>query len=251
MRVRSWYVIAGTGVLVAIAFAGCTAWVSREAPPILDAAGTTQEIALEASLPEQYSLAAQRYRTLNELVTETQLEVHPGEWNSSASTGLFMTLRGDAISSALRGHATAENSYYLEAFWRLENVDAPESLLKAAQEYWATKGWATSKDESQVSPGSFRVTATAEDGTWIALSMVAGDINLTAFSGVYWGDQEALADAIWNIIQHERDEGTGWQPERVDAEGNGVIRPGEYAPYPNWDPIGYAPGLGDLPLSAQ
>lgn len=251
MRQRSWYTIAGAGVLAAVAFAGCTAWESRELPPVLDAAGVAQEQAMQSSLPEQFALVAQRYRAFNEIVTETQLGVHQGEWIASGPMGNFMTMGGDGLSSALAGQADGDNSYYLDAFWRLDNVDAPEAKLEAAQARWESEGWVTSKDESDVTPGAFRVTATAEDGTWLALSMMRGSISLTAYSGVYWGDREALAAAIWNIMQNERNEGIGWRPERVNAEGYGLIRPGEYAPYPAWHDIAYAERLEESPLWAE
>lgn len=251
MKQHRWFLIAGAGVLAAVAFGSCTAWVSRETAPVLDAGGASQEIAMQGTLPEQYALAAQRYRELNETVAATQREIHPGEWIASGTTGNFMTLSGDAFSSALNGEASAENSYYLEAFWRLEGVTSPEGKLEAAQARWKAKGWETTRDESDIMPGSFRVTTMTDDGTWIALSMMDGGVNLTAFSGVYWGDREALAAAIWNIMQNGRNEGTDWRPKRFNSEGQGLIRPGEYAPYPDWNDIAYAERLEESPLWSE
>lgn len=251
MRQRSWYTIAGAGVLAAVAFAGCTAWVSREIPPVLDAGGVSQELAMLASLPEQFALVAQRYRSFNELISHTQTELYAGEWIGAGGGSSFMTMGGGVFTGALEGEADDKNSYYLTTFWRLENVTDAERKLDAAKEYWEDQGWETSKVESEIVPGEFDVSGHAPDGTQIGLSMMGSDVDLTAYSGVYWGDREALAAAIWNIMQNERNEGIDWRPERVNAEGYGLIRPGEYAPYPAWHDIAYAERLEESPLWAE
>lgn len=203
---------------------------------------------MQAPLPEQYALVAQRYRELNETVAATQLEVHPGEWIASGPVGYLMAMRGNEFSGALEGEATERNSYYLKAFWRLEDVANAEAMLDTAVHFWDEQGWETSKIQSEIVPGEFDVSGVAPNGTQLGLSMMSGGVELTAFSGVYWGDREALAAAIWNIMQNGRNEGIDWRPERINDEGQGLIRPGEYAPYPDWNDIAYAERLEESPL---
>lgn len=239
MSYRPWYLAAGACLLVAVAFAGCTAWVARDVPPVLDAAGASQEQAMQLPLVEQFELVGDRYRAFNDLVSGVQKDFIEGEWISAETTNVHMTMRGNAFTGALEGEATETNSYYLTRFWRLDDVGDAETKLDELKDKWDKQGWTTMKSDSDIHPGEFEITATSPEGSHFILDMARSGINLKAYSGIYWGDRKALATAIWNIQQNERNEGTDWRPKKVNSDGYGLIRPGEYPPYPAWNDVAY------------
>ncbi|MHA3682927.1 hypothetical protein ACXR2W_01535 [Leucobacter sp. HY1908] len=239
MNHKNWYIGAGVCLVSAVLFAGCTAWAAKGPAPVLDAAGLTFEEAVEPSLPEQFANVAERYRALNDLVADTQKQLEPGEWIDASTTNPFMTLAGDEIGGNLGAKAKKDNSYYIRRSWDLAPVLDSDARIDRARAFWESNGWSSARTDSEITPGNYRVTTTTPDGTWLALDLMDGEITLTAFSGVYWGDREALSNAIWNIQQNERNEGIEWWPERVNEDGNGLIRPGEYPPYPAWNEVAY------------
>lgn len=251
MNPRTWFVAAGSVILLAVAISGCTAWASQEIPEVLDSGGRSKSQAMQLGIREQYSLVGEHYRQLNDLVADTQLELYDGDWVASEMGTNYTTLRGSALSGALEGQATLDNSYYLARIWRLENLDDAESKLDEVKDYWNSLGWATTKAESGVTPGEFSVTGRVPAGPWMSIDMLQGGIVLRAHSGVYWGDRDALAVAIWNIQQTERSEGSEWRPSKVNAEGHGLIRPGEYPPFPQWRPEALWERIEESQLEAE
>ena len=247
MKHKNWYIGAGVCLSSALIFAGCTAWAAKGPVPALDAAGLTLEEGMTPALPEQFERVAERYRSLNDLVAETQRLVEPGEWIDASSINPFMTLAGDEIGGGLGAKAKKENSYYLRRSWDLQAVPNPGERIERAQKLWERNGWEPVRTDSEITPGNYRVTARASDGTWLALDLMDGEISITAFSGVYWGDRKALSKAIWNVQQNERNEGIEWWPERVNEDGYGLIRPGEYPPYPAWNDVAYEERLEASP----
>lgn len=234
MNSRTWMVAAGAVVLSAVVLGGAMSWANREKPAVVDAGGQTAEDALSLDLRRQFDEVGKRYRELNDLISDTQLKIYVGEWVGPGGGTAFMVNRGSAFPSELNGEATASNSYYLKRIWKLESADNAEEYLDSIKQYWESKGWETSKQDSDVAPGEYWVTARSPEGHWISLDMFNGGLLMRAHSGVYWGDREALATAIWNIQQTELNEGTNWRPEKTNADGDGLIRPGEYPPFPEW-----------------
>lgn len=234
MNRRTWMVAAGSVLLLTIGIASCTAWIAGEPPKVLDSAGLTEEEVARLGVREQYALVGDRYQELNDLVTKTQLQLYTGDWIATGTGTSYMTLRGSALSGALAGQATASNSYYLAQAWRLGHLPNSKAKLDEIKDAWVLQGWEATKVESDVTPGEFSVIGRSPEGPWVSVDILGDGIVIRAHSGVYWGDRDALAVAIWNIQQTERNEGVQWRPTKVNAEGHGLIRPGEYPPFPEW-----------------
>lgn len=247
MKHAGWFIGAGICLVSALGFASCAALVARGPEPVLDAAEMTQEEVAEIPLQGQFDLVAEHYRIFNDTVSESQRVVHDGDWVSAESTNVFMTLRGSNFNGALKGKETKDNSYHLTRYWLLEDVADAEAKLDKVKAFWDQLGWDTGKRDSDVIPGEFHVSGKAADGTLIMIDMMGSDLALKAYSGVYWGDRKALSKAIWNIQQNERNEGIEWWPERVNEDGYGLIRPGEYPPYPAWNDVAYEERLEASP----
>lgn len=251
MTGRRWYTAAGACLVVAAVFAGCTAFLARDVPPVLDSGGQSEAQAMGRPLREQFTLVEERYLKFNDLVADTQREFYAGEWIDAGASNAQMTMRGSAFTGALNGEATEANSYYLTRFWRLENTPNAEIRLGAVAAHWKRKGWKVLKSRNILNPEEIEVAMSTSDGTQIALDMARGGINLTAYSGVYWGDRAALANAIWNIQVTERIEDSDWRPENFNAEGDGLIRPGEYPPFPGWRAVALEDRIEESPFESD
>ncbi|MBP1327066.1 hypothetical protein JOF28_002298 [Leucobacter exalbidus] len=245
MTNRRWYLAAGLVALLAVAVGSCTAWTQREIPPVRDAAGVTEVESQELTVREQFDLVHERYELFNDQISVTMSQIHPGEWKLPNSSNGAMVMEGNAFRGALKGEGTAANSYYLSRFWRLDDVANGEAKLREAKQRWEELGWKTEMYDSDIYPGEYRASAITSDGAWIALDMLRDGLNVTAYSGVYWGDTETLRRAIWNIQQSERDEGTRWRPEKIDDNSNGYLMAGEYPPFPEWRAAALGPRLPD------
>lgn len=214
---------------IALTLPGCA--TQKEAK---DMGGDTEEEALRRPLREQYALAEERHRELNERFAEIQRDIAQEGWTEGALGSEVIPGQGNALSGELRG-ATRDNSYYFSVHRYLQGGGAPKHRMRECAERWEARGWEMSEYTSEAN-GEARISATTEDRFWFALDEEGERLKLTGYSPVYWGDNLALVMAIAERRDAEDEAGTVSQPSRRE-DGTAPREPGDFRSFPAWDSI--------------
>lgn len=215
-------------LLGVIALTGCV-----QPPPVQDKSGMTESEAMSMPLEEQYDLAGDRYRDLNERFAELQVEMFRDEWRDGSVSSELIPGQGYTIGDALEGD-TRDNSYYFTVSrWYMTDQDLKQ-LLRGTAKSWESRGWKVEEETSQVS-GELRVVATTKDGYWFAAVEEQDTLKLTGNSPVYWGERRALSRAIAERRDAENAAGASWDTADRNDQGHAYRLPGVYRPFPDWN----------------
>lgn len=215
-------------IMLIVTMAGCAVLTGPA-----DASGVTEEVAMERTLKEQYSLAGERFHQLNDVLAELQAEIFDDVWLDGSVRSEVIPGQGGTRSNRLHG-ATNDNSYYFSANrWHGVEGDSTPLLRKAARA-WTERGWDVSEE---LIANTLRITTTTEHGIFVSLLEEPGRIRLTAFSPVYWGDQFALVVAIADRRDAENEAGATWDTTDRDENGHAYRQPGVYRPFPAWGAV--------------
>lgn len=199
-----------------------------------DAAGTTKREAMSMTLEEQYARAGERYTELNERFAELQREFFEDEWQDGSVSSEVVPRQGYVLGGALNGD-DRENSYYFTMTrWYLTDEEL-KPLLRMVAESWKARGWEVGEEASP--NGRIRIVATTEERYWFAADEARGQLELSAHSPVYWGDQFALLEAIADRRDAENEAGAPWDTTDRDEKGHAYRLPGDYRPFPAWEAV--------------
>ena len=217
------------GLVAVCALAGCAQPVEDR-----DVSGVTAAEAMAMPLEQQYALAGERHRELQERLAELQREIYDGPWMEGGASSEVAPVMGHMNSFPLRGR-TGDNCYDFSANRWYETDEELRPLVERIAASWEARGWETGRDE--LSSGKIRVTATTEDGYWFAVVEDEGSIRLRGASPVYWGDQLALTRAMSERRRAEDAAGATWDTTDRDDRGRAYRLPGVYRPFPAWDAL--------------
>ena len=217
------------GLVVACAISGCAALIEDR-----DVSGVTETEAMAMPLEQQYALAGERHRELQERFAELQREIYDGPWVEGGASSEVAPMMGNMNSFPLRGR-TRDNCYEFVVSRRYETESEIRPLVERIAASWEARGWDTGKDE--LSSGKIRVTATTEDGYWFEAFEDENSLLLGGMSPVYWGDQLALMRAMGERRRAEDAAGAPWDTTDRDERRRAYRLPGVYRPFPAWDAL--------------
>ena len=217
------------GLIAMCVFSGCAQPVEDR-----DVSGVTEAEAMAKPLEEQYALAGERHRELQERFAELQREIYEGTWVEGGTSSEVAPGMGDMRSSPLRGR-TRDNCYDFTARRRYETDEEIRPLVEGIGALWEAHGWEVSWGE--LPSGRTRVTARTEDGYWFEAIEDVESIRLIGSSPVYWGDQLALIVAVGDRRWAEDAAGAPWDTTDRDERGWAYRLPGVYRPFPAWDAL--------------
>lgn len=211
---------------------GCTLLGAATQGQVEDAAGTTEEEAMDMTLEEQYRLAGERYMELNERVAALQRDFFEDEWLDGSVSSEVIPRQGYVLGGALKGD-DRENSYYFKATRWYNTDENLKPLLRKTAQAWESRGYNVAEEESP--NGTIRIIATTEDGYWFAADEMDGQLELRSHTPVYWGERRQLSRATADRRDAENKDGAPWDTTDRDENGHAYRLPGIYRPYPAWD----------------
>ena len=206
-----------------------------------DPAGLHAAEAVARPLVEQYLQAAQLYAETNERMAATQRAIFDGAWTrNDIQTAEYLPHDGGFRTKKDLEASTADNSYYfrfIRYFVVPHDIQAP---LDRARDAWEAAGWQV---EEQPTPGQRSLTATA-DGYWFELMETRQEhgsgestLRLTVSSPTHWGDTAALIVAVQDRQKLEAARSASWDATHRSTDGEVMLLPGEYRPFPAWDAL--------------
>lgn len=226
-----------TAIMLVVA-TGC----AGERPPknedpgieVMDASGATEDEAVEMPLNEQYDLASERHRELNDRFAELQAEIFEDEWREGATESEVVPAAAKTLGQL--PDPSGKSSYYFSVHrWHPVEGDVAE-LVERIGMSWEAKGLNVRQETSEIS-GQIRVVATTPDGFWFSADEEGSELKLTGNSPAYWGAQLDLAVAIAERRDAEDTAGATWDTADLDEDGYSYRIPGVYRPVPAWDAI--------------
>ena len=215
-----------TALACVLMLAGCVK------PAQTDASGAIENDALEMTIEEQYEVAGVRHQELNERFAELQAEVFKDKWREGGTHSEVIPWQGGVRGNDLPG-STDDNSYYFSVS-RWYVTDEPlRPFLEKTTQLWEGRDWEVGQEIYE--NGVMRITTTTPDGFWFALEEQRGQLELTGFSPVYWGERRALSRAIAERRNGQDEVGAHWDTTDLDEKGQSYQVPGVFRPFPAWN----------------